>query len=201
MRSWDVIAVLVAVTIVASGAIIASLKTMEHVTTRIEEIHSEPEHPEQYEPPIVPEIPQDNPPEPEYGEPRCSSIAEWVLVDNGKQKNCSILKTHKECEKNAIMIFEGSCVNDSCMAIETDVRPCDHCRTVKGFWTESDAICLQNPESNVVTLRCGADNEENKCCCFIPAHTYLFDSPKHIGNVEIRYKTGLGYNCSSNVNA
>jgi len=64
MRSWDVIAVLVAVAIVTSGAIIASLKTMEHVTTKIKEIHSEPEHHEQYEPPIIPEIPQDNPQNP-----------------------------------------------------------------------------------------------------------------------------------------
>jgi len=183
MRAWDAIAVvLVVITLVAVAAIalvdVAESKTGKVVEPKGERTYETPA--EIYEKGPMKEL---NQPPSENG-PHCADYADWYAINGGKQINC----------------YEGTCKEGECTSVEKGEQTCQHCRTTEAFWTRSDAICLQNPESNVLVLICGRDNVEKRCCCYVGKHTYFFDTDKHIGNVEVRYETGFGYGCRSDVN-
>ena len=57
-----------------------------------------------------------------------------------------------------------------------------------------DGACLTKD-----TYKCGIDNTEKKCCCYIPSHTYNLSAKTFVGSVESTYRVGWSNSCRTNV--
>ncbi len=60
-------------------------------------------------------------------------------------------------------------------------------------------VSATRTDGDVAILECSEDNVEEKCCCYIEQHTYLFSEEHYVESFDVEFTTGSFDGCISTV--